>query len=391
MIPKYYEFHCPVKIISGHKALANLPYEMTLLGMKNALVVTDQGVVAAGLLKLLENAMKDADNKIGYIYDKTPIDSSVAACNEIGALFRRHKCDGLIALGGGSAIDSAKGANIVISEGTDDLLKFQGMDRLTAPTQPFIIIPTTAGTGSEATQAAVIKNVDKNVKMPFISDKLYPDLAILDPDLTLGLPPKMTAATGMDALTHAVEAYVDLQKNPMSDAYAVAAIKIIFTDLLTCVKNPKNKQARLAMANAALFAGIAFSNAMVGVVHAMAHASGGICKVPHGIANSILLPFGMDYNLDKRTEEFAELAAVMGLSNLPAKPMDQAKAAIQAVRDLSRTLHDLTGLPLTLKEAGVPEEKLPEIAKGALNDGSMIHNPKEVSFEDCLEILKRAY
>jgi alcohol dehydrogenase len=380
-----------VKIISGHKALENLPYELGLLGVKKALVVTDPGVADAGLLKLLKAAMKSPDVSVGAVFDKTPVDSSNKVCNDVAGLFAKHGCDCLIALGGGSVIDTAKGANIVISEGTDDLMKFQGMDRLTKTQAPLVVIPTTAGTGSEATLVAVIKDVDRNVKMPFVSDKLYPALAILDPVMTLTAPPKITAATGMDALTHAVEAYISLQKNPVSDAFALAAIKLIFNNLLVCVQDGKNEQARLAMANAALLAGVAFSNAMVGIVHAVAHATGAICHVPHGVANAILLPWGMEYNLAKAATPMSELADAVGLVVPPDNAVQRAREVIKAVRNLSLKLHALAGLPLRLSEAGVPESELEHIAKTAIDDGSCVYNPEEIEYKDALGLLKKAF
>ncbi len=391
MIPKYYQFDCPVKILSGHKALPNLPYEADLMGLKKAMVVTDPGVVAAGLLKPLKAAIQKTKFKIGAIYDKTPPDSSNRVANEVAKIYLEKKCDCLLAVGGGSAIDTAKAANIVISEETDDLMKFQGADNLTKPTQPLIVIPTTAGTGSEVTLAAVIRNVDTDRKMPFMSDKLYPRLAIIDPVMTMTMPPKVTAATGLDALTHAVEAYYGLQKNPISDVFAVAAIDLIFKYLPTCTEKGNDKEARLAMANAALMAGIAFSNSMVGIVHALAHATGGVAHVPHGVANAILLPFGMDYNINKVPERIAGVAQYMGLGELPSDQKKQAQAAVQAVRDLNKKLNQLSGLPLTLSEAGVKEDQLTEIAKAAVNDGSCLYNPEDITVKSALAVLKKAF
>jgi alcohol dehydrogenase len=387
----FFAFYCPVKVLSGNKALAALPYEMGLLGAKKALVVTDKGVVGAGLLKPLQDVMIGENAAIGCVYDATPVDSSNKACNEIAKLFTDHGCDCLIALGGGSCIDSAKGANIVLAEGAADLMQFQGMDRLTKPQKPLIVIPTTAGTGSEVTLVAVIKDVERNVKMPFVSDKLYPALAVLDPAMTLTMPAKITAATGMDALTHAIEAYVGLQKNPVSDAFAVAAIKLIFANLAKATENGKDETARLAMADAALLAGIAFSNSMVGVVHAMAHAVGAVCEVPHGVANAVLLPWGMEYNLGKVAPRLAELAGPVGLTNPADNAVQRARAVIQAVRELTKRLHEISGLPTTLREAGVPESQLERVARVAIDDGSCIYNPEEIAFEDALEILQKAY
>lgn len=387
----YFEFSCPVKILSGDKALVNLSYEMEQLGAKKAMLITDQGVVGAGLMKFVDEAMDGAKVKITAVYDKTPPDSSNKVINEIAKIYRKNKCDSLIALGGGSCMDTAKGVNIVISENTDDLMKFQGTDRLTSTMRPFIAIPTTAGTGSEVTMAAVIRNVEAEVKMPFVSERLYPDVAILDPKMTLTMPPKITAATGMDALTHAVEAYYGLQKNPVSDAYAVAAVDLIFANLIKAVKNGKDIQARMNMANGSLLAGIAFSNSMVGIVHALAHATGGVCHVPHGVANAILLPWGMEYNLKKAAAFIGGLALYMGIKDIPTGKLQKGQAAVEAVHKLNEKLNKLSGMPTTLSGAGVPEDKLPQIAKTALNDGSCTYNPEDVTYKAAMNILKKAY
>ncbi len=386
-----FEFNCPVKIVSGYKAITHLPFEMDLLGAKRAMIITDNGVVGAGLLKIVEDAVEGAKVKIASVFDATPVDSSNKVVNDVARIFKSNKCDSIIALGGGSCIDTAKGVNIVVRENTEDLMQFQGSDRLTKTLMPFIVIPTTAGTGSEVTAAAVIKDVDKDVKMPFVSDKLFPNLAINDPAMTMTMPPKITAATGMDALTHACEAYYCLQKNPVSDAFAAAAIKLIFENLVKCVEKPKDKKARLNMLNGATLAGIAFSNSMVGIVHAMAHASGGVANVPHGIANAIFLPFGMENNLKKVAKTIGELAGIMGLKHLPDDDMGKAKAAIKGVRDLNKNLHDLTGLPLTLSQAGVTEDQLEAIANHAINDGAGTYNPEEIDLKDALEIAKKAF
>jgi len=390
MIPQYYEFSCPVKILSGLKALSNLPYEMDLLGTHKALIVTDQGVVGAGLIKLVESVFEGSQCEIGAIFDQTPPDSSVRIVKEVARLFTDEECDCFVAVGGGSSMDTAKCANMMVTEGSGDLTSLQGVERLKKPVKPFIAVPTTAGTGSEVTVAAVIYDEDSKVKMGFTSYRLLPNVAILDPKMTMTMPPKITAATAMDALTHAIEAYYCLQKNPVSDSFAVAAIKLIVDNLATCVENGEDETARLAMANGALLAGISFSNSMVGVVHSLAHACGGVCRVPHGIANGILLPWGMENNLEKVGDTIAELAPLLGAATT-ADPMEQARAAIQAVRDIGTRLKELCGFPITLREAGVTEDKLEDIAKATINDGAVTLNPEDVTYDVALDILKKAY
>ena len=391
MNTKLFEFYCPVKVISGALALSSLPYEMTQAGVSKAMLVTDAGVKGAGLIQVVENVFEGSDCSIGCIFDQTPPDSSALVVNQVARLFKENGCDCFVVAGGGSCIDTAKGANIVISEDTDDLMKFRGADRLTKPMRPLFVAPTTAGTGSEVTLVAVINNTEAGIKMAFTSPRLCPTAAFIDPRMTLTCPPKITAATGMDALTHAIEAFYCLQKNPISDAFSVSAIRLVMDNLETCVKNGKDEQARLNMANAALIAGMAFSNSMVGIVHALAHSVGGVCHVPHGVANAILLPFGMENNLDMRAGQIAELAPHLCGSAVSGTASERAQAAIDAVRALTARLKDLCGLPTRLSEAGVAEDKLEAIAKLALNDGAMIYNPEQVLFEDALAILKKAF
>ena len=393
MMPSYYEFYCPVKIVSGYKAIDNLPHELQQMNVKRPLIITDKGIVLAGIIDLIKEVFKEYDMDIPLIYDEVPPDSSNKIVNQAASVFRKNNCDSIIAIGGGSAIDTAKGLNIVVSEDTDDLMKFVGADRIDHPLMPFVVIPTTAGTGSEVTLVAVIYNEDKGVKMAFTSYFLLPNVAILDPRMTLSLPSNITAATGMDALTHAIEAFYCLQKNPLSDGYAISAIRLIRDNLLEAVKNGKNKQARLAMANAALMAGIAFSNSMVGMVHSLGHATGSVAHVPHGVAMSIFLPFGMEYNLEKNQNELAELLMYLGGEEEYSKTPQNERAmrSIEIIKELKNNLYDLCKLPRTLKEAGVSEDKLPEIAKLAIDDPSIIFNPKEMSFDQAMKILKKAY
>lgn len=386
-----FEFYCPVKIISGALALTNLPYEMGQVGAKRAMVVTDAGVKGAGLVAIVEKAFEGSGCEIAAMFDETPPDSSAIVVNNLAKMYKEKNCDCLVAVGGGSCIDTAKGVNIVVSEKTDDLMKYRGADRLTARMQPFFVVPTTAGTGSEVTQVAVINNTQAGVKMSFKSPLLYPNAAFLDPRMTMTVPPKITAATGMDALTHAVEAYYCLAKNPVSDSFAVSAIKLIMGNLESCVASGGNEQSRLALANGSLLAGIAFSNSMVGVVHSLAHSVGGVCHVPHGLANSILLPYGMENNIDKRAEIIAELAPLLCGREVSGSAKEKSRAAVQGVKDLVAKLHESCGLATTLSAAGVTEDKLPQIAKLTINDGSLIYNPEDVTYEDALALLKKAF
>ena len=393
VLPSYYEFYNPVKIVFGKQALDNLPTELELFGGKRPMIVTDKGVTDAGLLKLVITAFAESDMTIGAVYDQVPPDSSKHVVGEVAAIFRRSRCDSLVAVGGGSVIDTAKGVNILITEKADDLMQFMGAQVLKKPMKPLIVVPTTAGTGSEVTYVAVISDPDADVKMAFSSYHLLPRAAILDPRMTLTLPPRMTAATGMDALTHAVESYICLQKNPISDAHAMAAIRMISENLITVVQDGKNEQARMSLLTAACMAGAAFSNSMVGMVHSLGHALGGICHVPHGMAMSLFLPYGLEYNMEKAGEAIGELLLPLAGSEIYATtPLEKRpQKTVQFIRNLRDQLHELTGLPRTLKEAGIAREKLPEIAKTAINDGSAMFNPEELEYQDALNVLEKAY
>ncbi|MHA1687147.1 MAG: iron-containing alcohol dehydrogenase [Candidatus Heimdallarchaeaceae archaeon] len=392
MIPRYYEFYNQTKILSGFKALENLPNELKLLGSHKPLILTDRGIEKAGLLKTVLDACSDSDLELGVVFTDIPQDSSTEVVEKLADIYRTNNCDTIIAIGGGSVIDTAKVTNILVSDHASDLKEVMGVDALEHPLKPLVVIPTTAGTGSEVTTVAMIKDYKRNMKLPFTSQFLAPNVAILDPRMTLSLPPFLTAATAMDALTHAIEAYTSLQKNPISDAYAWSAIKLISENLVDVVKNGKNAEKRLKLANAALIAGICFTNAMVGVVHSLGHALGGVAKIPHGVAMNIFLPYGLEYNFDKIEPYLAELllplAGIDTYVNTPAE--ERASKTIAVIRELRDKLYDLTQLPRTLTEAKVNKSLYPQIAQAAIDDGSLALNPKDMSYEDALGILEKA-
>lgn len=392
MLPNYYEFYSPVKINSGQDALETIPYEFNQLRVSKPLIITDKGIKQVGLLNVLLKALKDNGLVIpeDWIYDNVPSDSSIDVVNEIGQKFNAGSFDAIIALGGGSVIDTAKGVNILVSSGEKDLRNLMGVDRLSLKLHPLVVIPTTSGTGSEATLVAVIADTHTHFKLPFVSYQLVPTLAILDPRMTLSLPPRLTAATGMDALSHAIEAYTCLQKNPVSDAFAWKAIELIGKFLVKAVKNGKDLQARMAMANASLMAGIAFSNSMVGAVHAIGHALGAVAKVHHGNAMAILLPAVMKRNFVKVRDLYAELyLPLAGVDEyVKVKREDLANKTLEYVENLNKKLNELTGMPITLSQAGVKEEDLPRVAEKAINDGAMSTNPIDFDYDTVLEILR---
>jgi alcohol dehydrogenase len=390
----YYEFFCSVKLIVGVRALENIPFELGAVGARRPLLVTDRGVAAAGLVDTLREILSAGGLEIAAVYDDVPPDSSLAAVRAIAQRYRESGCDSLIALGGGSPIDTAKAANILASYETDELLKFSGAGNLPRPLKPLLVIPTTAGTGSEVTYVSIVKDEERGVKVPFASPFLMPHAAVLDPRMTLGLPAQITAATAMDAMTHACESFIGLAKNPMSDAYASAAVRAVGENLLKVLDRPGDAMGRLALAQGAAMAGIAFSNSMVGLVHSLGHSVGALCHVHHGTCMSILLPAVLEYNLQARRAAIGELLLPLAgpevYADTPAA--NRADKTIARLRWLKDEIHARCGLPRTLSETGkVEKSQLEKIATMALDDGSIIFNPAEVSREEALAVLERAW
>lgn len=393
MLPKYYEFLNSVKIMSGENALENLPHELKMMGAKKPIVLTDAILAKCGTLDKVQKAFKGFDIDVTETYTEIPPDSSIKVINEIAGIFKAKGCDSIIALGGGSVIDTAKGLRIVIEQGGNDIMDYMGLDSLPRKDRiAFAVIPTTSGTGSECTNVAVIANPDKNVKMEFISYDLLPDFAVLDPRMTETMPPKITANTGVDALVHAIEGYTCLQKNPLSQSYAFAAIRLITTFLPKAVLEGGNHEYRLAMSNAATMAGIAFSNSMVGLVHAIGHAVGGVAHVPHGIAMSILLPHVMKFNLETLKPAYAELLLPLAGAEIYATTPkeERAQKAIEFVTAFIKQFESV-GLPTKLSDAKVTEDQFDAIAQTAINDGAIVVNPIMATKEQVIEILKAAF
>lgn len=390
----YYEFFCPVKVIAGHAALEHIPYELSSLGAKRPMIITDKGVRANNLLAPIEAAFTSTDVEISFIFDDVPPDSSLETVRAVAQTYRANNCDAIIAVGGGSVIDTSKAANILVTEGGDDLTKYSGAHNLPRPLKPFFVIPTTSGTGSEVTMVAVVSDNQKNVKMPFASNYLMPNAAILDPRMTQTLPPHLTAMTAMDGMTHAVEAYTCMAANPISDAYATAAIKKVSASLFNVLDNPTDTDGRLELAQASTMAGIAFSNAMVGLVHSLGHALGAVAHLPHGLCMNLFLPYVLEFNKEVNGHKIADLLLPLAGPDIYAQtPANQrADKAIAYINTMRDRIYDLTKLPRTLSETGkITKEQLDEVADKALNDGSIIYNPKEATFKDLKSILEKAW
>ena len=346
------------------------------------------------MLEHIQTAFAPTEIQIAAIFDDVPQDSSLNATRAAVAIYRQFDCDAIIAIGGGSVIDTSKGVNILVSEGGDDLLAYSGAHNLKKPLRPFLVVPTTSGTGSEVTLAAVISDTEKNVKLPFLSYFLMPNAAVLDPRMTVTLPRHLTAMTAMDALTHAIEAWTSLAANPLSDAFAGTAIRKISGHLSRVLENPEDVEARLQLAEGSTLAGIAFSNAMVGLVHAMGHALGAVSHLPHGLCMNLFLPYILEYNLETNANRVGELLLPLAGPDVhyttPATLRPQR--VIDWIRLLRDELHDRCNLPRTLSETGkVRREDFERIAEIAINDGSILFNPREADREDIVGILQRAW
>ncbi len=377
--------YSPTKVVFGVKALNELPSEVDALGGKRALVVTDSFL--AGKTDLVERVKKALGRRLAGVYADVQPDSSVALVDRGAAMAREVGADCLVSIGGGSSIDTAKGIAIVHTEG-GSLRDHQGFQGLSRPTTPHVTIPTTAGTGSEVTRVAVIKDEEARQKLIFGDFHIFPRVAVLDPELTVGMPAAITAGTGLDALTHAVEAMHAMQAEPIADALALHAIRLIFRHLMRAVAEPKDLVARGQMLLAATVAGMAFDNAQVGLVHAIAHTVGARHHVHHGTANAIALPHVLRFNADVAAEAYREAGVAMGVETGGLGD----EAAVDAVARAIEKLVADSGLPVRYRDVKVPESDLPAIAEVTLSDAAIVYNPKPVSDpEDVLRVLRAAY
>ena len=386
----YFEFNGQVKVCCGENSLANLAYELDFLNCKNPLLLSDEGLVACGTLDVFKKAVKPVEFKTEFT--KIPADSSTLTINQIARLYRNNKCDGIVAVGGGSVIDTAKGVKLVLSQNCEDIIKLSGNEIVKKGTSvAFVVVPTTCGTGSEVTSVAVIKDVKTKTKLEFISSELLPDCCFLDLKMTQNLPAKLLVSTAIDALTHSVEAYSSLQKNPISDVYALGAVKLIAGNLLDAVDGDSVAKSNLLLASN--MAGLAFSNSMVGIVHAIGHALGAVLNVPHGVAMMMLIVPCLRFNKDVNHVEYSNLLLYLTNEDTFAytKPNERATAFIDKLEELITKLQEKTGIKLKLTDYGATEKELDLICEKAMNDGASVTNNKIFTREDVMEILKEIY
>lgn len=383
-------FFIPCTTLVGFGASHAIPQRMKMLGSKKPLIVTDKGIVNAGILEKITTILDKAKLKYA-IYDATipnPTDKNVEAATD---MYRAEKCDSLITLGGGSSHDCGKGVGFVISNG-GTIHDYEGVDKSSKPFPPYLAVNTTAGTASEMTRFCIITDTSRKVKMAIVDWRCTPGVAIDDPDLMMGMPPALTAATGMDALTHAVEAYVSTIATPMTDACAEKAIELINLHLRRAVGNGSDRGAREGMCFAQYMAGMAFNNASLGHVHAMAHQLGGFYDLPHGECNAILLPHVCEYNLISRRLRFANIARLLDEKIDGLNRADAAERAIVAIRRLSKDVGIPSGLIALGKKYGknVQESDIPIMTANAQKDACGMTNPRMMNDAAVAAIYKAA-
>ena len=377
-----FQFHSVPHISFAVGAAADLAQICKLHGVSKPYIVTDPGIVQFNLLEPALQGFSTAPVIYSDVVADPPEQVVVAATHAA----RQAGCDGVVGYGGGSSMDVAKLVAVLLS-GEQDLPSMYGVDCVTCSRVPLIQVPTTAGTGSEATNVAIV-TTGESTKAGVVSTQLYADHIILDPELTLGLPPHVTAATGIDAMVHAIEAFTSKRlKNPMSDMLALQALELMSSSLPTAVEKGHDIQARSNMLYGAMLAGQAFTNSPVGAVHALAYPLGGTYHIPHGLSNSLVLPHVLRFNAESAIDLYTQICAVV-LPNAKVGGVELVNTLADYFLNLAKDL----GLQTTLREMGIAESALPSLAEQAmLQQRLLINNPREVTYDDALKIYRSAY
>ncbi len=387
----FFQFNCPTRVVFNNGLARDFGAELSLLPVSRLFVITDKVLVDLKVIDPILEGIKKAGVGVVGLFSDVPSNSELGVVKMAAERAVRSEADSVFAIGGGSVIDTAKGVDLLLTHNGDLVADYSGAQTVPGPLRPLIVVPTTAGTGSEVSTAAVILDEKTHTKLSFVDRHLAPSLAILDPEVTRSMPPRLTAATAMDAMTHAIESYTSPQANPVSRAFSAQAIPLIRKNLMRAVLHGEDLEARGALLTAATMAGIAFDHAMVGVVHGMAHATGGLAGVHHGTANSIFLPWGMEYNLEVAEAYYAEIAELLEVRRRGMSDRAAARAAIESIKRFRKELSRACGLPHRLRDAGVKEGQLEAIAEGAVNDGTSFYNPREVVKEELLGFVKKAW
>ncbi len=373
----------PPKLLKGAGAIKELPELVKSQGINNVLVVTDKGLMGLHLLDSLFEGLEKAGVKYS-VFDSVQPNPTIYNVENALKMYKENNCQGIIAFGGGSPMDCAKVTGARVVKPNQSAPDMRGVLKILKKLPPFFAVPTTAGTGSECTIAAVISNPDTHEKNSIMDPVLRPKYAVLDPELTVGLPPHITSTTGMDALTHAVEAFIGKSNTKQTEDDALIATKLVFENIEDAYNDGKNIKARENMLVASYHAGLAFTRAYVGYVHAIAHNLGGMYNIPHGLANAVILPYVLDYFGESAYSRLAILADVAGVSGHAQGEREKAKNFIAAIRDLNAKM----GIPDKFEQ--IKDEDIQLIAERALMEGNPLYPvPKIMDLEDCKAIIKK--
>ena len=386
MVLKIYQVMVPKTILFGVDAIHTLGDEASKLEAKKALIITDPGVYQAGLVDPVKEQLSKAGLLIEVFADAEP-EPTLSKLNDTANQLRGNKYELLVGLGGGSSMDTAKGLSVLLAHGGVGQ-DYIGVGKVPGPGIPVFTIPTTAGTGSEVTNIAIFGDPEKGLKLAMVSPYLLARLALVDPTLTYNCPPKVTAASGIDALVHAIECYTSTKANNFTDALALEAMRLIVGSLRTVVSNGSDEKARNHMSEGALLAGIAFGNASVGAVHALAYPLGSRFHVPHGVANGLLLPCVMECNLPANLPRYAVIAQMLGEEIEGLSLREAAERGVEAVKTLAMDIN----IPLHLQDLGVPREALEGMAVATMDvTRLLVNNPRKLTLADVRAIWENAW
>jgi len=386
MTEKLSLFRTTRRILFGAGSAEKTGTEAQLLKAKKALIITDPGVIQAGLLEGIEKSLQSVGIPFA-IFDGVEPDPRIEVVEKSAEKAKKEGMDLIIGFGGGSSLDIAKVTSVMVAN-PGKIDSFFGIDLVPNPGVPVILIPTTAGTGSEVTPIAILSDTKEKLKKGIVSPTLFPEVALVDPKLTVGLPPSVTAFTGMDALTHAIEACYSVNATGLSDLLAIRAMELISKNLRMAYAYGENLSARSNMMEGSLLAGIAFANAGVGAVHAFAYPLGGEFHLAHGLTNTLMLPYVMRYNILGCPYKFAQMAKAFGEKVEGLSELDAAETAVKFVERLSDDLR----VPRRLRDVGIPEKAIPGLAEAAMKVTRLLaNNPRKISLEDANAIYKSAY